>query len=348
MATMKALVLKEYNILSYEDVPIPRCGEDEVLVEIKACAICGSDVHGMDGSTGRRIPPIIMGHEASGVVCRVGSRVRRYKAGDRVTFDSTLYCGECRYCRSGYVNLCDNRKVLGVSCAEYRMNGAFAQFVAVPERILYALPDGISYEHAAMIEPLSIAYHAYRRAPISVSVSSLAVVIGSGVIGLLIIQLLKLAGCRKVIAVDNMKQKLDMAAKYGADDCLMAGSDDTAARVRELTKGFGADVAFEAVGIQPTFNDAAACLRKGGTLVLVGNVKPVLEFPLQSIVGRQITIHGSCASAGEYTECLDMIAEGRINVSGLISNTAPLSEGASWFRRLYAREPGLMKVVLVP
>ncbi|MDD5603891.1 MAG: galactitol-1-phosphate 5-dehydrogenase [Eubacteriales bacterium] len=343
---MKALVLKEYNHFSYEDVPVPEINDDEVLVEIKACAICGSDVHGMDGSTGRRVPPIIMGHEASGVIVRTGSRAVGYKAGDRVTFDSTLYCGECAFCKRGEINLCDKRKVLGVSCDEYRMNGALAQFAAIPARILYPLPEGISFENAAMVEPLSIAWHALARTKTDISTN--AAILGSGIIGLLIIRLLKLAGCRKIIAVDNVRSKLDMALEFGADNCLEAGKADIPAEIRSLTGGFGADTAFEAVGIQPTFTDAVACLRKGGELVLVGNVKPSLEFPLQSVVTRQIRISGSCASAGEYPECLDLISSGRVDPGRLISAVAPLSEGGTWFRKLYNKEPGLLKVVLVP
>ena len=137
---MKALVLHEYNCFEYKDVQEPEIGPDEVLIEVKACGICGSDVHGMDGSTGRRKPPIIMGHEAAGVIAGVGKQVENWSEGDRVTFDSTIYCEECHFCRKGLINLCDNRRVLGVSCDDYRQQGAFAEYVSVPQHILYRLP----------------------------------------------------------------------------------------------------------------------------------------------------------------------------------------------------------------
>src|SRR5512138_1429254 len=121
---MKALVLEAYNKLVYKDVPDPVIGRGEVLVKVMACGICGSDIHGYDGSTGRRIPPLIMGHEAAGVVSGVGSAVSGFREGDRVTFDSMISCGECRYCRRGKVNLCDRRQVLGVACSEFRRDGA--------------------------------------------------------------------------------------------------------------------------------------------------------------------------------------------------------------------------------
>lgn len=343
---MKALVLKEYNKLVYEDISDPQIGPEDVLIRVKACAICGSDVHGMDGSTGRRIPPVVMGHEASGVIEKLGKNVERFKVGGRVTFDSTVYCGKCYFCRQGQVNLCDNRRVLGVSCSEYRINGAFAEYVSIPQHILYLLPDTVSFEQAAMVEPLSIAFHAVKQSRISLNCS--AVVVGSGMIGLLVIQLLKAAGCGRVIAVDLVQEKLDMAGKFGADIVLKADNQDIVANIYELTGNRGADIAFEVVGITSTLQTAIAALKKGGSLTMVGNLKPAVDFPLQSVVTRQISLYGSCASSGEYPDCLDMIAGGKVDVNSFISAVAPLSDGASWFKRLYDGEPGLMKVILQP
>ena len=175
----------------------PEIGPDDVLIRVRACGICGSDVHGLDGSTGRRIPPLVMGHEAAGVVERAGANVRDLKAGDRVTFDSTIYCGHCAFCARGDVNLCDNRMVLGVSPGEYRRHGAFAEFVSVPRRIVYRLPDSLSFEQAALIEAASVAVHAVSLTP--VRLGDTGVVVGSGMIGVLIVQSLRAAGCANVI-----------------------------------------------------------------------------------------------------------------------------------------------------
>src|SRR5580692_5102459 len=147
---MKALELVEYGRFELKDLPEPEIAPDEVLVKVKACGICGSDVHGYHGATGRRIPPIVMGHEASGDIVALGSEVEGWAAGDRVTFDSTIFCGACPYCLRGEVNLCDNRRVLGVSCGEYRRQGAFADLVAVPARVLCRLPGNLDYDRAAM------------------------------------------------------------------------------------------------------------------------------------------------------------------------------------------------------
>jgi L-iditol 2-dehydrogenase len=343
---MKALVLKEYNRLVYEDVPKPPIGAGEVLVQVKACGICGSDVHGVDGSTGRRIPPIIMGHEAAGVIADVGSGVTGWQPGDRVTFDIAVYCGQCYFCRRGMVNLCDHRRIVGVSTPEFRMHGAFAEYVAVPQQVLYRLPDRLSFEQAAMMEAVSVGAHAVERTPISLH--DTALVVGTGIIGLLIIQLLKLAGCGQIIAVDIEPDRLAKACELGASAGLKSQVHDVPQEVRRRTAGRGADIAFEAVGITPTVQMAIASLRKGGSLTLVGNLAPMVELPLQQAVTRQLTLIGSTNAAGESEACLEMMASGLIHVATLISAVAPLAEGAAWFDRLHRREAGLMKVILVP
>ncbi len=343
---MKALVLKEYCKLIYEHFPDPPISAHEVLIGVKACGICGSDVHGLDGSTGRRQPPIVMGHEAAGVIEACGSQVKEWKPGDRVTFDSTVYCGSCWFCRRGEINLCDRRRVLGVSCDDYRQHGAFADYVAVPQHILYRLPDNVSFEQAAMVEALSIAVHAAGRAGLQINDS--AVVVGSGMIGLLVLQVLRAAGCGLLAAVDIDETRLQMAQQFGADWTLKADTPDLVNRIREFTAGRGMDLAFEVVGIGESLQIALSSLRKGGTALLVGNLKSQVDLPLQSVVTRQISLLGTCASAGEYPACLDMIARGTINVDALISATPRLSEGAGWFKRLYEKEQGLMKVILKP
>lgn len=343
---MKAMLLKQYKQLELTDLPTPTVGPDDLLIRVRACGICGSDIHGYDGSTGRRVPPLVMGHEAAGVVAAVGEGVTDFKEGDRVTFDSTMYCGKCFFCRRGDVNLCDNRRVLGVSCGEYRQHGAFAEYVAVPQHIAYPLPDNLGFEEAALIEAVSIAVHAVRRTP--VQVGDTALVVGSGMIGLLVIQALRIAGCGRVVAVDLDDHKLALAQQLGADEGWNSKRVDVAAELRKLTGGRGADVAIEAVGATAPIQTAIEGLRKGGALTLVGNLSPQVELPLQAIVTRELTLYGSCASSGEYPVCIDLLARRQIRVRPLISATAPLEEGPAWFERLYRHEPGLMKVVLQP
>ena len=343
---MKALVLIEYNHLVYQDMPEPEIASDEVLVQVKSCGICGSDVHGMDGSSGRRIPPLIMGHEASGVIVETGSAVINWKAGDRVTFDSTIYKLDDWYSRKGMYNLSDNRMVLGVSPKDYRRHGAFAEYVSVPWHILYKIPDKVSFDQAALVEPVAVALHAVSLTPITVN--DTAVVVGAGMVGLFVVQVLRAAGCGKIIAVDLEDDRLALAQQLGADVTLKSDEINIAEEVRRLTEGRGADIAVEVVGIGPTIQMAINSVRKGATVTLVGNLSPAVEIPLQAVVTQQLRLQGSCAICGEYDAALQMIERGAINVDAIISATAPLSEGAAWFKQLYDKAPGLMKVILKP
>jgi L-iditol 2-dehydrogenase len=343
---MKALLLKNYKDLELVEFPTPEVGPNDVLIRVKACGICGSDVHGFDGSTGRRIPPIVMGHEAAGLIHAVGANVKGYHEGDRVTFDSTISCGQCYFCTRGEINLCDNRQVLGVSCGEFRRHGAFAEYVVVPQNILYRLPDSLPFEHAALIEAVSIGVHAVNITPIQLGAT--AVIVGTGMIGLLMLQAARLAGCSQIIAVDLDDAKLEVARSLGADVTLNPKTVDVPAEVYKLTGGHGADVALEAVGASSPIKTAILSVRKGGTVTLVGNISPNVEIPLQSVVSRQIRLQGSCASNGEYPQCIDLLARGAIKVDPIISALAPLEEGVEWFEKLYAHNNNLMKVVLQP
>jgi L-iditol 2-dehydrogenase len=342
---MKALLLSKYRSLEIADVPMPAAGAGEVLIRVGACGICGSDVHGYDGSSGRRIPPIVMGHEAAGRIAAVGAGVTGLAEGDRVTFDSTIYCGACGFCKRGEMNLCDHRQVLGVSCGDYSRAGAFAEFVAVPARVVYKLPESISFAEAAMLEAVAVAIHAVSLAKISAE--STALVVGAGTIGVLILQALRAAGCKRVFVSDVDATRLKLARELGAADVLLADKD-VVAQILQRTGGVGVDAAMEAVGRNETVNAAISSARKGGTVVLVGNISPEATLPLQKVVTRQIRLQGSCASAGEYPQAIALMASGAIRVKPLITAIAPLSEGPKWFERLYAREPNLLKVVLTP
>jgi L-iditol 2-dehydrogenase len=343
---MKALLLSQYNQLDIADLPAPVPGPEEILVRVAACGICGSDVHGFDGTSGRRIPPIVMGHEAAGVVAAVGAGVTGFKAGDRVTFDSTVYCGQCDFCLRGEINLCNNRQVIGVSCGDYRRAGAFAEYVVVPERISYHLPDGLAFQEAAMLEAVSVALHAVRIS--EMKGGETALVIGAGMIGLLTLQAVKAAGAAKVLVADIDRSRLDRAKSVGADETLLLSGSELVKEVLRQTAGAGVDLVLEAVGREETIAASIASVRKGGTVTLIGNISPEVKIPLQAVVSRQIRLQGSCASSGEYPQAMELLANGKIKVKSLITAVAPLSDGPRWFERLHAGEANLMKVVLDP
>ncbi len=343
---MKALVLTDPSTFDYSDFPSPEIKPGHVRISIKAAGICGSDIHGMDGSSGRRVPPIVMGHEASGVISEIGEGVDGWKTGERVTFDSTEFCDDCDSCAAGSVNLCSTRKVLGVSCQDYRRHGCFAEEIVLPTHILHRMPEGLPFTYAAFAEPVAIALHAVNLAP--ALTDEPALVVGAGLIGLLVIQALKARGWTTVLAVDLDEKRLELAAKLGANHTFLATDEETLPDIRSVCGGEGPAVSFEVVGAAAPVDLAIRSVRKGGHVVLVGNLQASVPFPLQDVVTRQITLHGSCACAGEYPEAIELIESGAIRVEPLLSAVAPLKEGADWFARLAKNDEGLLKVVLVP
>jgi threonine dehydrogenase-like Zn-dependent dehydrogenase len=343
---MKALVHTAPMKFEFRDAPVPQYGDDEVLVRVKAVGICGSDVHGYTGTTGRRIPPLIMGHEAGGVVEAVGRNVRNASVGDRLTFDSTVYCNQCPACRQGRVNLCTHRKVLGVATPAFHRDGAMAEYVAVPWWIIYRLPEAVSFEEAALIEPCSVSLHAARITPIEVN--DVVAVVGAGQIGLFAMQGARVKGAGKLVVLDVREERLALARQLGADVTINPSTADVAAEMRKALGRPDADVVLEAVGTERAVSLALGLTRLGGNATLIGNVTPRIQVNLQDIVSREITIRGSCAIAGEYQASLDLMAAGRIDGKPLISRVMPLAEGQQAFDALHHGEPGLIKIVLRP
>jgi len=343
---LKALIYTKPYCFEYSDFPDPVVGDDEVLIRVKACGICGSDVQGFTGKTGRRIPPLIMGHEAAGIVEDVGKNVGNFKKGDRVCFDSTVYCNKCQPCRKGFYNRCEKRQVLGVSTPQFRRHGAFAEYVAVPWWIVSKIPENMSFIQAALLEPASIGTHAANRAP--VSTDDTVLVIGAGTIGLFILQAARIRGAARVIVADINEFRLAVAKKLGADKVINPLKSDLREMVFSQTENKGADVTFEAVGYAKTFFDGVSATRTGGHLVAVGNLEKTAEFNLQELVARELTFTGSYASSGEFRECIELVASGKINVEPLISDVLPLEDGPDAFDRLLNAKENLLKIVLEP
>ncbi len=343
---MKALLYNGPGAFAYTDVPDPFPGPSDLLVRVRACGICGSDVQGATGRTGRRIPPLIMGHEAAGVVEAAGPSVSGFAPGDRVVFDSTVYCHTCEACRQGLFNRCARRQVLGVSTPTFRRHGAFAEFVVVPYWIAIKLPDELPFGQAALLEPASIALHAANRG--GVGAGETAVVLGAGTIGLFVIQAVRLRGAARVIACDTNDFRLGVARRLGADTIVNPGRENLDDVVRRETGGRGADVVIEAVGFARTVREAVSVAKAGGRVTLIGNLDRTVELDLQDLVAREVTLAGSYASSGEFGECVRALASGRIVAAPLISDVMKLSEGARAFERLLAGNEDLLKIVLEP
>ena len=345
-AMMKALVKRHAEKgIWMEQVPVPEAGPNEVLIKLEKTAICGTDLHiyKWDEWSQRTIKPgLVIGHEFVGRIAAIGPGVTGYQLGDRVSAEGHIVCGHCRNCRAGRQHLCPNTVGIGVN-----RHGAFAEFVTVPARIVHVLPDALGFNEAAMIEAVSVGVHAVRLTPCAPG--DTAVIVGTGMIGLLTLQAAKIAGFAQVIAVDTEDSRLDVACELGATHRFNPKSGgDLTEFVKSLTKGQGADAAFECVGLNATVLSAIHAVRKGGTVTLVGNLTPKTELPLQVVVTRQLRLQGSCASAGEIPRCIELLATKQIKVDKIISAVVPLEQGADWFAKLYAGAPGVMKVILAP
>jgi L-iditol 2-dehydrogenase len=343
---MKGLVHTAPYKFEFKDYPQPQVGDNDVLVRVRAVGICGSDLHGSTGKTGRRIPPIIMGHEAAGVVEALGKNAQGLAVGDRITFDSTVYCNQCPACRQGKVNLCKDRMILGVSIPAFRRDGCMAEYVVMPWWITYKLPDEVSFEDAALVEPAAVSMHAARITPIDVS--DVVAVIGAGPIGQFAVQAAKVRGAGQVIAMDVRDERLALARQLGATATINTAKQDVPAALKKAIGRPDVDAVLEAVGIPATMELAFKIAKLGGHITCIGNFAKEIALPLQEVIMREITVRGSFAIAGEYRPCLDLMAQGRIQTKPLISRILPLSEGQRAFDMLYKEDPTLMKIVMQP
>lgn len=337
---MNALVYTGPGSLEIHQRPSPEPGQDEALVRVSLCGICGSDVHGFLGKSRIRVPPAVMGHEFVGRVEAVGADVDGVAPGERVVVQPLIGCGTCRFCRAGRSNVCPYRRLIGA-----HLPGGFAEYVAVPESAVYALPDSLSDTAAALTEPLGNALHMLGLAPSGVFGN--VVVLGAGTLGLLTAAVARFAGAHHVIVTDTQPHRLDVARRLGADVALDAGEPDTTATILETTNG-GADLVIEAVGIETTRRQAIEVAAPGGTVILLGNAEPESGLPVLDLVNREIVLRGSYSCTDEeFRRAIAMLADGRIDTEGWVEVTA-LDRGPEIFERLVSEPGDLMKVLLRP
>jgi L-iditol 2-dehydrogenase len=342
---MKALMFNAPWSMPFTEVLAPEPRADEVILKVHAVGICGSDVHGFTGSTGRRKPGIIMGHEFSGTVLELGpgpndSDVNHWKIGDRVVVNPLIACLECRACKSGNTHGCANRRGIGWS-----VNGAYAERVAVPIRNLRRLPESVSDLEGSLIEPLAVALRAANLTPFELGAT--VAIVGAGPIGLLALLALKLKGAGTVIVSDLSEHRLGLARRLGAD-LLVNAKDDPVQFVRDATNGEGADAVLEAVGVTPSVRQAIGMARTGGTITWIGNSAPTVEVPMQEIVTRELRVQGSYGFDLEFDRAIELLAARRLNVMPLIERIAPLEEGEVLITALARNELEAVKVVLQP
>jgi L-iditol 2-dehydrogenase len=310
-----------------EERPEPVAGPGQVVVAVRASGICGSDVHGFTGSTGRRRIGVVMGHEAAGEVIAAGNGVERLRVGDRVVLRSILPCGRCDRCLQGQPNLCAER-------------------VLVPEAMADPIPDSLSFEDAALVEPLAVAMHAVELAPFGPA--DTVAIVGAGPIGLLTLLAVRRRGAGRILVTDRDPHRLGLARALGADKAIDVAAGDPVERVLAATDGRGADAVLEAVGIAPTVAQSIAIARPGGTVTWVGNSAPEVPVAMQQVVTRELTIRGAYGFVDEFARAIDALAAGWSDAHGLIERKAPLEDGEGLFRDLAAGTVPAVKVVLEP
>lgn len=337
--TMKALVYEGAYQMPLREVPVPVPAENDVLVRVRSVGICGSDVHGFRGTTGRRKPPIIMGHEFSGVVEAAGSSVKDWKPGDRVVCNPLLTCGVCDGCASGFPNICQDRHCLGVD-----LNGAYAEFVNVHERMVYRLPEEMTFDQGAMVEPLAVAMRAANQTDFQLS--DTVAIIGCGTIGLLTLLAVRMKGADEVIMIDTNDHRLAFAKKLGADHTLNSASEDVVEAVKRLTNGKGAPAVIEAVGISATANLSLLIAKNGGRATWIGNSQPEVTINMQQIVTRELKVAGTYGFAGEFPAAIDAIRLGRVDPLLLVEKETHLADAANLIDELANGASNLVKVIV--
>jgi len=323
------------------DVPKPEPGANEVGVKIEAVGVCGSDVHGYKGTTGRRKPPIIMGHEFSGTIVSVGAGVRDYEVGDRVVAMPLLTCGYCDNCRAGFPNQCQNRSGLGMN-----LDGAYAEYVNVAPKMLFRLPAELSWEQGALVEPLAVAMHAVNLAPLRLL--DTVVILGAGMIGLTVLLAARTKGAGKIIATDLLEHRLDVARKLGADIAINPEKEDVVGAIRAETGGKGAPIVFEAVGIGATANQSLLLARNGGNVIWIGNSEPEVTINMQQVITRELTVRGIYGFNEEFRLSIEAMRSKRIDLTELIEKRARLEDGTQLIDDLAKGKADWVKVMLKP
>jgi len=336
---MKVAVWYGGKDIKIEDAPIPKVKNKEVLVKVKAVSICGSDLHAYMGVSKRRFPPLVMGHEFSGEVAEIGSNVSGIKEGERVVIEPVLSCGECKACLHGRNNICENIRLIGL-----HRSGAFAEYVSVPADKCHKLPEKVSFDEASLVEPLAVAVHACNRT--SFEKQDKICIIGSGTIGLMTLQVIKLRGAGCIFVTDTLDYKLELAKSLGADKIINAKNQDS---LKEVLAEGGADAVFEAVGRQKTVQQALSMTKKGGKVTVIGMLEAKMELDMLDVAVKEIEIKGSYGyTSNDFRQALKLISTGEVKVKPLITHTLPLSDITKGFEILSKEAEKVIKVILKP
>jgi threonine dehydrogenase-like Zn-dependent dehydrogenase len=341
---MKALIYEGPSVMNIREAETPAPGEDDILIRVAYSGICGSELSGFLGRNSLRKPPMIFGHEFSGTIAAMGSRVKAsgaWNIGDRVTANPLVTCGRCEKCVTGRQQLCPNRRLLSAA-----LPGSNAEYVKIPAAFVFRVPDDMPLQTAALAEPTACAVRVAEQA--AAKPTDAVLVVGMGPIGLLTLQALRQYGVRTLIAVDTNRDRLEFAGRLGASHALCPADGDPLEAIRKLTGGRGVDVAVDAVGADATRLQCVEGCTAGGRVVFTGLHAEQSPLPVNAIIRSEVQLTGSFAySEMNFRTALDWLADGRIGLrEGVVE--APLEEGAAWFDKLIRAPGNVSKVLLTP
>lgn len=339
---MKSAVFYGKHDLRVEEHPMPEVGPHDVLIQVEACGVCGTDVHIYEGDKGAAevTPPTILGHEFSGVIREVGSEVKKYKAGDRVCIDPNCYCGACDPCRNGVAHFCENMMGYGTT-----VNGGFAEYCAVDERQVYLLGENTTFEQGAMAEPVACCLHGIDMCEIQPGQQ--VVIIGGGMIGLLMLQLAKLAGAAKVALLEPVENKREVGRKLGADVCIDPVKEDVKERLAENGMDW-VNVVIECVGRPSTIEQAIEIAGNRAVVMMFGLTKPDEEIAVKpfQVFQKELVLKASYINPYTQKRALDLINSGRLDVSSMVYEVCSLDKLEEILSRPEVRAKG--KYVISP
>ncbi|NIQ37899.1 MAG: alcohol dehydrogenase catalytic domain-containing protein [Proteobacteria bacterium] len=336
--TMKAAVFRGAGRIEVVKVPVPEVGPDEVLVQVHYCGICGSDLEAYH--TGMYEPGLIIGHEFAGEVVAIGERVEGWAAGDRVTVNNVIPCGQCGFCRREQATLCENLLTPGIT-----LNGGMAEYAVLPERALHALPESISTRHGALVEPLAVAVHGVQRS--ALRPGERALVMGAGPIGLLTIQCALVAGARAVYVSEVDPGRADLALQLGASAVFDPATHNLAVELMARTEGEGPSVVYVCTGAAAALEEAVTLVCKGGQILVLGLGVEPLAADFLTVVLHELDIKGSYLGYEEFPVALQYLAQGRVNVEKLITHEIALDDVvAQGFQILEEAGGGAVKVLV--
>ncbi len=345
---MKAAVLTEYNKINWMEVEKPRCKDGEVLIQVQYGGICGTDQHVLKGEFEPRTKtPMIMGHEFGGVVAEIGRGVSGWTVGEKVAPDPIIWCGKCAACEKGHYPACTNLKIIGIDA-----NGGFQQFVSLPPSMLYKVPDHIPDEHVALVEVLSIGFHAKNRAV--VKEGDTIVIWGSGKVGLCILEAVRTVTDNTVFMVDILDPRLAVGPQYYDNVIVInAENENPVERIKKETHGRGVDIAFEAVGhahqVEGSPVPVQGCIESvcgGGKICVLGLGNEPTPVLFKELIWREATIVSSRVSHGEFTETIDNMTQGLLKPEALISQILPGSQAQKGFELLEEDPARNIKILL--